>query len=243
MRISSGKKGISPVLATVILIAITLIAAIGIAGFVFGLFGSFTSTARVSVSSVGLSAVDGSYTVTLTNSGSSSVNVVSMRVGGSPCTVPSPAVTVVAGQSTSFSGTCSLSGATTGTQFSGSVGLSNGGQAFFYGQFGSSAGSALVSAAFVSCASASNPATCVVNLSNTGTSAVMVSTPCHVTISGSSDAGAVTPIPPVTIPAGGTPVQVSCMIGATFGDSPGTPATGYFTLSSGASVQFSGTWS
>ncbi len=240
MSISSGKKGISPVLATVILIAITLIAAIGIAGFVFGLFGSFTSTARVSVSSVSFSAVDGSYTVTLINGGSSSVNVVSMRVGSSPCTVPSPAVLVVAGQSTSFTGTCTVPGVITGTQYSGSVGLSNGGQAFFYGQFGSSAGSAQVSAAFVSCGS--NPAQCVVNLSNTGTSAVTVST-CFVTISGVSRQGAVGPFFPITIPAGGTPVQVSCTIGATPGDSPGTPATGYFTLSSGASVQISGTWS
>ena len=43
------RKAISPVLATVILIAITLIAAIAVAGFVFGLFGSFTSSATVQV--------------------------------------------------------------------------------------------------------------------------------------------------------------------------------------------------
>ena len=50
MRIPAHRrrKAISPILATVILIAITLIAAIAIAGFVFGLFGSFTSSARVS---------------------------------------------------------------------------------------------------------------------------------------------------------------------------------------------------
>jgi archaeal type IV pilus assembly protein PilA len=41
------RKAISPVLATVILIAITLIAAVAIAGFVFGLFGSFTSSATI----------------------------------------------------------------------------------------------------------------------------------------------------------------------------------------------------
>jgi len=52
MRINSPRRrrAISPVLATVILIAITLIAAIAIAGFVFGLFGTFTSTARVQAS-------------------------------------------------------------------------------------------------------------------------------------------------------------------------------------------------
>ena len=49
MNIRKNRKAISPVLATVILIAITLIAAIAIAGFVFGLFGSFTSSAQVSL--------------------------------------------------------------------------------------------------------------------------------------------------------------------------------------------------
>jgi len=43
------RKAISPVLATVILIAITLIAAIAVAGFVFGLFGTFTSSATLSI--------------------------------------------------------------------------------------------------------------------------------------------------------------------------------------------------
>jgi flagellin-like protein len=45
-----NRKAISPVLATVILIAITLIAAIAIAGFVFGLFGSFTSSPQLTAS-------------------------------------------------------------------------------------------------------------------------------------------------------------------------------------------------
>lgn len=65
------RKGISPVIATVILIAITLIAAIAIAGFVFGLFGSFTSSAQVSVASVtipstGLVATGSCLTATAT---------------------------------------------------------------------------------------------------------------------------------------------------------------------------------
>jgi flagellin-like protein len=47
-----NRKAISPVLATVILIAITLIAAIAIAGFVFGLFGSFTSSPQLTSAAV-----------------------------------------------------------------------------------------------------------------------------------------------------------------------------------------------
>ena len=41
------KLGISPAIATVILIAITLVAGVAIGGFVFGLFGSQTTTAQV----------------------------------------------------------------------------------------------------------------------------------------------------------------------------------------------------
>jgi len=51
MRIPSKRKAISPVLATVILIAITLIAAVAIATFVFGIFGTSASPATLSISS------------------------------------------------------------------------------------------------------------------------------------------------------------------------------------------------
>jgi archaeal type IV pilus assembly protein PilA len=53
-----NRKAISPVLATVILIAITLIAAVAIAGFVFGLFGSFTTSATLAVSSSQVTCTD-----------------------------------------------------------------------------------------------------------------------------------------------------------------------------------------
>jgi flagellin-like protein len=46
------RKAISPVLATVILIAITLVAGVAIAGFAFGLFGTLGTTANISVLSV-----------------------------------------------------------------------------------------------------------------------------------------------------------------------------------------------
>src|SRR2546427_11477702 len=84
------RKAISPVLATVILIAITLIAAIAIAGFVFGLFGSFTSSAQVqaSVTSCTYAATIESCTVQATNSGSAntSASTCSIKVGGASTT-------------------------------------------------------------------------------------------------------------------------------------------------------------
>lgn len=94
MNVRYGKnkrKAISPVLATVILIAITLIAAIAIAGFVFGLFGSFTSSANVSAAvtsctnSTGTSAGFETCDLQLSNTGSANTGATacSMVFGGS----------------------------------------------------------------------------------------------------------------------------------------------------------------
>lgn len=69
------RKAISPVLATVILIAITLIAAIAVAGFVFGLFGSFTSSATVTGSVVSCIASTSICNLTLANTGSANAVV------------------------------------------------------------------------------------------------------------------------------------------------------------------------
>ena len=59
------KLGISPAIATVILIAITLVAGVAIGGFVFGLFGSQTTTAQVTstAASIPVSYVNGTYPV------------------------------------------------------------------------------------------------------------------------------------------------------------------------------------
>src|ERR1700691_2150263 len=52
------KKAISPIIATVLIIAVTLIAAVAIGGFVFGIFGSASSSAQVQVTSQNLVAAD-----------------------------------------------------------------------------------------------------------------------------------------------------------------------------------------
>jgi len=91
MKIISARrrKGISPVLATVILIAITLIAAIAIAGFVFGLFGTFTSSARLQSSVVACHATGGgsgaglSYClIDISNTGGASGSVTGCSIYG-----------------------------------------------------------------------------------------------------------------------------------------------------------------
>jgi len=67
---SGRRKAISPVLATVILIAITLIAAIAISGFVFGLFGTYTNVARVSAATITCTGTPEVCTLQAQNTGS-----------------------------------------------------------------------------------------------------------------------------------------------------------------------------
>lgn len=142
MRITNvkGRKAISPVIATVILIAITLIAAIAIAGFVFGLFGSFTSTAQISATSAVLTASTVAGTVTFQNTGAANgaVNSISLTYSGQTCTLTATfPQTVTAGSTLAIAvsaGGCSTT-AVGGQQFTGSAALSNGGQASFAGTF------------------------------------------------------------------------------------------------------------
>ena len=132
-----SRKAISPVLATVILIAITLIAAIAISGFVFGLFGTYTNTARVEAIS---------YTCT----GTPIVCTVGLQNIGTANTVPSGSCTLSTG-GTNYNGVAAVSSgslnggssavvtctgpggshAAVGTQVAGSILLNNGANILF----------------------------------------------------------------------------------------------------------------
>ena len=84
------RRGISPVLATVILIAITLVAGVAIAGFAFGLFNNLQNTANLQVTS---SVCDtAGCTLTLSNSGAGIGTLTGASSGfsltGAPVTVP-----------------------------------------------------------------------------------------------------------------------------------------------------------
>lgn len=82
-----SRRAISEVLATVILIAITLVAGVAVAGFAFGLFGTLGTTANISVTSAACQATaqagTGSSTVevTVTNSGGSAGTVTAISPG------------------------------------------------------------------------------------------------------------------------------------------------------------------
>jgi flagellin-like protein len=149
MQITNVKrrKAISPVIATVILIAITLIAAIAIAGFVFGLFGSFTSVARLAVTTTNLSSgttPTGTITIQNTGTANAAIDSISLVYGGVTYTytyTTTTAPVVTAGSSYTLtlpltgSSPWALAAATSGETFSGSLAASNGGSISFTGTF------------------------------------------------------------------------------------------------------------
>ena len=167
MKIQNGKygqrKAISPIIATVLIIAVTLIAAVAIGGFVFGIFGTSSQAAQISVTGTTLTAAGfgtgtaGTVTcvttapatpyITLTNSGSASAQVTGVTItwaGASNNFALTAATTcsVGAAGSTSavtfaeFVATPKVSaGTVAGQGYSGTVTLSNGAQLLFTGSW------------------------------------------------------------------------------------------------------------
>jgi len=141
-----NRKAISPVLATVILIAITLIAAVAIAGFVFGLFGTFTKTAQVSLGAA--SCTDGvlgfrtACTLSWTNTGNANTataGTCSISYGGTTLqgAISAGGGTLASGASGSLTCTANAGAGNpamvAGESASGAVSLTNGGSALFSG--------------------------------------------------------------------------------------------------------------
>jgi len=97
-----NRKAISPVLATVILIAITLIAAVAIATFVFGIFGTSASPATLSIvsSSVSCSHATGLCTMNVANGGTAGGSITGAGPGlgsGAAVTFTSTQASIPAG--------------------------------------------------------------------------------------------------------------------------------------------------
>jgi flagellin-like protein len=151
------RAAVSPIIATVLIIAVTLIAGMAIVGYVFGIFGSSSSTPEVSVTSANLAAASfpaggpsGTLTcvttnptapfLTLVNTGTAAGTVTGLTItwSGSTASWAAPAgCTIGAAGSASATlytefnaprlGTAAAPGAT----FSGSVTLSNGANLLF----------------------------------------------------------------------------------------------------------------
>lgn len=71
------RKGISPVIATVILVAVAVVIAAALAGFSGSLFGTYQNTAQIQVKEAHVH-LDGTGSVTILNKGSSQDTVVSV---------------------------------------------------------------------------------------------------------------------------------------------------------------------
>jgi len=139
VRRQGRSRAISPVLATVLLIAITLIASTAIAGFVFGLFGTFTSTAQVSAGTVICSGTPEVCIVPLQNIGSGNTaitGVCNLAFAGGPYvgTATMTSGSLQAGSSGTASCTApGSSHAASGTEITGSISLGNGAYVLFAG--------------------------------------------------------------------------------------------------------------
>jgi FlaG/FlaF family flagellin (archaellin) len=102
-----GKAGISPVVATVILVAVAIVIAIAVAFWASGLVGVFTRFEKIEIQSA---YWNGDEVVLIARNTGSSIAVVDMiLVNGAPCVTES--VTLSIGSSTSFSiSDCTLGG-------------------------------------------------------------------------------------------------------------------------------------
>lgn len=76
----TSKRGVSPVVATIVLVAVTLVAAVSVGGYISGLFGGFTATQSISAATffAGSTPV---LAFTVTNSGSD-VNITTVTTSG-----------------------------------------------------------------------------------------------------------------------------------------------------------------
>ncbi|MCC6052031.1 MAG: hypothetical protein LM585_02190 [Fervidicoccaceae archaeon] len=107
------KKGISPILATVILIAVTLVIAVGVIGWVMGIWGSMGRTEMLSVTPIKLS--NNTLELLIINQGQITAVIKNITVEGlGPCDTTSN-IEIKPGNSTDV--TCTITGATPGVVY------------------------------------------------------------------------------------------------------------------------------
>ncbi|MEM0120736.1 MAG: archaellin/type IV pilin N-terminal domain-containing protein [Thermoprotei archaeon] len=84
----SGRRAISPVIATIILIAITIVIAIAVAGWVFGLFGSYSKTQSATILAAESScSTSGGCTIYVQNQGATTITVVGASINGQSASI------------------------------------------------------------------------------------------------------------------------------------------------------------
>src|SRR6266550_402820 len=118
------RRAISPIIATVLIIAVTLIASVAIGGFVFGIFAQGQNSAQVAVTGTALLAGDfltGGSTTSFTCASTSSLAYLTLtNTGTGSASVATISLTWAGGNSAyTRSGTCNIgaSGSTTATTY------------------------------------------------------------------------------------------------------------------------------
>lgn len=144
------RKAISPIVATVLIVAATLIAFAATAGYVFGIFGGASSTANVTVSGVVLHAGATVGSISLLNTGTANTQAaaatpLTLNYGGASCTYATSAgpTTITAGAAAASVAIpapalgvyCTGATAVAGEAFTGSISLTNGAILTFSGNF------------------------------------------------------------------------------------------------------------
>jgi flagellin-like protein len=126
-RKNRTKKGISPVIATVILVAVAVVIAAALAGFASSLFGTYSSAgAAVTVSSVTVDASTGFVTGSLQNNGNTADALVSIQVDNNAAEVMNVALPADGSQQ-AYATTVALVGLTDGDIVTVKYKLSSGG--------------------------------------------------------------------------------------------------------------------
>jgi flagellin-like protein len=118
------RRAISPIIATVLIIAVTLIASVAIGGFVFGIFAQGQNSAQVAVTGTALLGADfltGGTTKTFTCATSSSLAYLTLTNTGTGSASVATISLTWAGGNTAYtvSGTCNIgaSGSATATTY------------------------------------------------------------------------------------------------------------------------------
>ena len=93
MKTNMNRKGISNVVATIILIAVAIALAVAVAVWVFGLAGSASKTATLQVQAVGLTGVStnsSTLTLLISNPSSSGIGINGFTLGSLSCVFSTP---------------------------------------------------------------------------------------------------------------------------------------------------------
>ena len=85
-RLYADKRGISPVVATVILVAVTIVVAVAVAYWMGGLTSVYTRFEKLEITSAYAQKNDGTFTITLNikNSGSADATIDNILLNGKP---------------------------------------------------------------------------------------------------------------------------------------------------------------